>query len=72
MERRLVEALRRVRDGEVQVRRQRRIVDALREDGHDTTTALEILEEFEWSLPLHRSYLTQVLANRHTALVRSG
>ncbi|MBV8683834.1 MAG: hypothetical protein JO111_13250 [Caulobacteraceae bacterium] len=72
MERRLVEALRHVRDGEIHVRRQRRIVEALREDGHNTATALEILGAFEWSLTLHRSHLAQVLANRHTALVRSG
>ena len=60
----LEQALRHVRDGEIQVRRQRNIVGRLREGGHSSERAEEILDVMEWSLELHRDSLRRIIAER--------
>jgi hypothetical protein len=62
VETRLAQALRHVRQGEDEVRRQRELVETLRETGRDSGKAEELLETFERSLRLHRSNLERIVA----------
>ena len=63
----LAQAERHVVEGEEHLARQRALIDKLRRDGHDTTTAVELLHEFERSQAVHvaeRDRIRAELANR--------
>lgn len=51
----LAQAERHVADGEKTVARQREIVARLERDGHDASTARELLSAFEESLVMHKA-----------------
>lgn len=49
----LAQAERHVLEGEEHLARQRKVISELERDGHDTTTAVELLREFERSQAAH-------------------
>jgi hypothetical protein len=55
-QRHLQEAERHVAEGREHIEKQRRIIAELERDGHDTSTARELLETLEQSHRIHEEY----------------
>ena len=50
----LDDAHRHIAEGEAHIERQRELIRTLERDGHDTTQAQSLLEQFEYLLRFHR------------------